>query len=311
MPANFHSQFQLPSPLMSFSWPLAFRDDFEKRGLNLLVKQDNLIHPEISGNKWRKLRLNIEQAKALSKKGVLSFGGAYSNHLLALAAACREEGMRSMGLVRGDELNSESNVMLQRCADLGMELKFLSREEYGIRDDWDYLNELKSEFSELYIVPEGGKNFYGIIGCQDIIREIKVPFDDFWIAQGTCTTSTGIALSLPESIDLHVVPVLKGFDSKAEVINLVSMYFNDTDLAEELAGRMFVDQEAHFGGYGKSTPELEKFIKEVETDCNLKLDRTYTGKAFYAMCRHYTENIELCNKQIVFLHTGGVFEHLG
>ena len=158
--------FSLPSPLERKNWPSWVREDFEKRNLTLYFKRDDLIDDEVSGNKWRKLKFNILQAQQNAKKGILTFGGAYSNHLLATASLCHKMGLKSYGIIRGDELHPESNENLKRCQSLGMEMRFISREEYRLKEDWEYLMELKSEFSQYKIVAEGGKNFLGIIGCK-------------------------------------------------------------------------------------------------------------------------------------------------
>ena len=120
------NKFQLPSPVEKVQWPSTFRKEFDDRGLELFVKRDDLIHPEVSGNKWRKLKYNIAQAQQTQKAGVVTFGGAYSNHLLATAAACHEFGLKSFGLVRGEELNANSNLILNRCNELGTTFNLLN-----------------------------------------------------------------------------------------------------------------------------------------------------------------------------------------
>ena len=186
---------------------------FEKRNIRLYIKRDDLIDSEVSGNKWRKLKFNIEQVKALKKEGVLTFGGAFSNHLIATASACHKAGIQSVGIVRGNELNENSNETLRNCSQLGMKLKFVTREEYRLRYDKMYQNELCVEFENHYVVPEGGANFYGMIGCQEIIKEIDIDYDVLLVAQGTSTTSCGLLLGLPDGVKLHVVPALKSYNS--------------------------------------------------------------------------------------------------
>lgn len=305
--AEINPQIVLPSPLQSVEWPSLVKEEFTERNLRLFFKRDDLIHPFISGNKWRKLRLNIEHCQQLKKAGILSFGGAYSNHLLALAAACQLAGIKSIGLVRGQELDKNANELLQKCAELGMELLFLTREEYALRDDWEYLSELKSEFSSYYVVPEGGKNFYGIIGCQDIVGEMELPFDDLWLPQGTCTTSVGVAMTLQEQQTLHIVPVLKGFDVEKEVKGLIMNNLNDESWVVDVLDRMVIHPNGHLGGYGKVTPELTAFIEEMQREIQVKFDPVYTGKTFKTLLDFYRTTPELENKDIVFLHTGGVF----
>ncbi len=301
------SIFNLPSPLESKKWPLKFREDFENRNLELFVKRDDLIHSEVSGNKWRKLKFNIAQAQQIGKSGILTFGGAFSNHLLATAAACSAFGLKSIGLVRGEELNPESNRLLSRCRDLGMDLKFVERSEYSLRNDFDYLKNVKNEFSDCWVVPEGGSNFHGVLGCQEILNEINTSFDQMWVAQGTCTTSAGLLMSLPTSSTLNVVPVLKGFDVLETMKGMHHQMVDTTEWEEDLQSRMKIHDEYHFGGYAKSTEQLEGFVSSIESELALILDKVYNGKAFYAMCDYLSKNENIKDQKQIFLHTGGIF----
>jgi 1-aminocyclopropane-1-carboxylate deaminase len=301
-------KIEIPSRLEKFTWPTRFKTEFESRGLNLFIKRDDLIHPEVSGNKWRKLKYNIAQAKSLKKEGILTFGGAYSNHLLATAAACHLEGMKSMGLVRGEELQADSNKILKRCAELGMNLNFISRAEYTERDNYDYLTNVKSEFKNFYCVPEGGKNFFGIIGCQEIVNELGThQYDDLWLAQGTSATSLGILTVLPENKKLHLVPSIKNFDSKAEMKNLLFGLMDESDFDEKYAEQVVRHDQYNFGGYAKTTEELEEFKREMEAELHLKLDSVYTTKCFFGLCDYYLKNKNIKARKIIFLHTGGIF----
>ncbi len=294
------SSYNVPSPLEEFNIPWA-----KDRGLTFYIKRDDLIHSAVSGNKWRKLRLNILQARQLGKSGILTFGGAYSNHLLATAHACSTHGISSMGIVRGEELNSQSNAILKQCSEWGMEFRFISREEYGLRDDYEYLNELKDEFSNFYIVPEGGKNFLGIIGCQEIVNELNLEFDAIWVAQGTCTTSIGLALGVGDEVAVHTVPVLKNFDVEGELSKLMSRTGFNKEMTSEVLSKIIVHDHFHFGGYGKTTEELISFIQQIQVTHNIPLDPVYTGKCFYGMLEYY-KNSEVSDQNILFLHTGGL-----
>lgn len=279
--------------------------ELKERGIRLFVKRDDLIHPEISGNKWRKLKYFIELCDAKKKTGILTFGGAFSNHLLATASACSLVGLKSIGLVRGEELNPESNSTLKRCQQLGMDLKFISREEYYLRNDKAYHETLAADYPEYQLVAEGGAGYYGMIGCQEILKEIEEDFDHIYVAQGTTTTSCGLLLGLKENQQLHVIPALKGFDSLAEMKNLLSRSGFDIDLVEELLESVIVHDEFHFGGYGKYTEELLTFIQRIYLETELKLDPVYTGKAFYGMMK-VLKSGEFDNKTVVFVHTGGL-----
>jgi 1-aminocyclopropane-1-carboxylate deaminase len=277
----------------------------EKLSVRLFVKRDDLIDEFVSGNKWRKLKYNIEHAIQIKKEGILTFGGAFSNHLLATASATEKAGLKSIGIVRGDELNSSSNETLMKCAKLGMELKFISREIYALRSEKAYHESLSFQFPNFHIVPEGGSNYYGMIGCQEIMNETPNNFDHVFVAQGTTTTSTGIAFSLPERSALHVVPVLKGFDSIDEMKNLYLKSGIGEETIQELLSKIIVHSESHFGGYGKYTNELLDFMEEIYVETGIPLDPIYTGKVFFSMINWIEEN-SISNQSILFVHTGGI-----
>ena len=179
----------------------------------LFVKRDDLIHDEISGNKIRKLKYNLKSARILGCDTIKSFGGAFSNHLLALASLGKIEGINTIGVVRGDELNKQSNKLLERCADLGMRLEFVSRSQFKRIKS---LNGMVDN-PRVFCVPEGGANREGVLGCADIINETTNDYDYIVVAQGTCTTSLGIYSAMSNKSKLVVVPVLKGFDAISEM----------------------------------------------------------------------------------------------
>ncbi|MBN9294134.1 MAG: pyridoxal-phosphate dependent enzyme [Flavobacteriia bacterium] len=279
--------------------------EWEKRNLTVLVKRDDLIHDEISGNKWRKLVYNIEQAQLKRNDTILTFGGAFSNHLVATACAAKLNGLKAIGIVRGEELTAESNATLQRCKDYGMELVFVSRELYHLRNDRQWWEELHLDYPNSLIIPEGGANFYGVLGCQEIWKELPKDTDRIFVAQGTTTTSCGILLGAPKSCFIHAVPVLKGFDAEAEMKQLLYSYFLDEELLTEFFSKLKIEQDYHFGGYGKYTPELLNYITEKYRQFGLKLDPVYTGKAFSAM-EDLIQKLDLRNEKIIFIHTGGI-----
>jgi 1-aminocyclopropane-1-carboxylate deaminase len=298
--------YATPSPLneIYFDW-------VKERNLKFFIKRDDLIHEAVSGNKWRKLKYNIFQAKHLGKTGILTFGGAYSNHILATAHACMTHGMTSIAFIRGEELNQNSNSILAQCAEWGMDLKFISREEYRLKEDYEYLNELKSEFSSYFIVPEGGKNFLGIVGCQEIIKEIDLVFDDIWCAIGTATTAIGLAMTIKAEQKVHAVPVLSGFNSEDEIgLSLKRQGFSP-ETKDDVLSNLTFHNDYSFGGYGKTTNELVDFIKMVSERNKLFLDPVYTGKAFYGMIDYYKKMDTITNRKIVFLHTGGLIAGKG
>jgi 1-aminocyclopropane-1-carboxylate deaminase len=269
------------------------------------VKRDDLIHSEVSGNKWRKLKFNISSVKQLKKEGILTFGGAYSNHLIATAAGCSLAGLRSIGIGRGEELNADSNDTLGRCVKYGMELHFVSRAEYAFRNEKSYHEDLSLRFPNQYIVPEGGANYLGIVGCQEIWKEVDGDFDIVVLAPVTTVTSAGLLIGLPERTELWVVPVLKGFDSKLEMVSLLSKTGIELEMIHELMERVEVKYGYHFGGYGKYSEELLDFIEEFYRHTSIPLDPVYTAKAMFALVQEINLS-KLVDKKILFIHTGGL-----
>lgn len=280
---------------------------FVSKNVQVFVKRDDLIDKEVSGNKWRKLNYSIELANYQKKDGILTFGGAFSNHLLATAAACHKSGLKSIGVVRGEELTKDSNANLKRCHELGMKLIFISRVEYQLRNEKITQEEWKEDFPTFLLVPEGGANYHGLIGCQEIIQEIPFEPDHIFIAQGTTTTSCGVLTALSDQTTLHVVPALKGFDALTEMRTLLYPFYVDDELIDEKLKQVVVHSDAHFGGYAKSTPELIAFKQAQQHDFNLPLDLVYTTKAFYAMM-NWIDQLEPFDQlqKIVFIHTGGL-----
>lgn len=271
----------------------------------LFVKRDDLIHSLVSGNKWRKLKYNLSHVQKEKLEGVLTFGGAYSNHLLATAAACHTFGMPSVGIVRGDELSEESNAVLRKCADLGMRFKFISRQEYAEKSERNFTEALHSKFPGFFIIPEGGANYLGTIGCQEILAECSGNYNAVFVSQGTTTTSCGMLLSLRENSNLHVVPALKGFNALGEMKTLLINCAFDEMWIEELLEKIVIHGESHFGGYGKYTNELLEFIRRFNSECNIPLDPVYTGKAMFALMKYCQETAQK-EEAILFVHTGGI-----
>lgn len=281
------------------------QDDWRLRNIRVFVKRDDLIDPDISGNKWRKLKYHIELCHARLNIGLLTFGGAYSNHLVATAAAAHRVGLASVGVVRGDELHPESNETLRRCQALGMHLIFVSRDEYQLRHDKMYQQELLDRFPMHLLVQEGGAGYYGMVGCQEIWKEITEPIDHVWAAAGTCTTACGLAMGLNQNQILHVVPVLKAFDAPGEMSALYRQAGMDEEWAEVTLAKTRVHPEFHFGGYGKYTVELLEFIRSMYELHGIPLDPVYTGKAFYALCDELKKT-SYNNTNVLFIHTGGI-----
>lgn len=278
-------------------------EQLKNRDIKLFVKRDDLIHSEVSGNKWRKLKYIIEHFRQSRNENILTFGGAYSNHLLATASACNLLKIPAIGIVRGEELNPDSNDLLKRCNESGMKLHFVSREEYALRGMKEYHEELILRFPNSYIIPEGGANYYGMIGCQELVSELP-ECNHIFVAQGTGTTSCGILLGINQQ-QLHVLPAIKNFDSKGEMRSLYRKSGFDDETIDELFEKLIVHNDYHFGGYAKQTPELTGFIDFCNNTYQLPLDKVYTSKAFYGMMQELQKE-GYNNSTIVFIHTGGL-----
>ena len=267
--------------------------------LELFVKRDDLIHNEISGNKWRKLKWNLIKACGNNCDFVATYGGAYSNHLLATASLGAELNIKTKGFVRGHELNSNSNPILSRCKELKMELFFLPRDSYDLVK---YSNRIEDKGQELiWHIPEGGANSEGVLGCKEIMGETDNNYDYIFIAQGTTTTSLGILATMNPCTILVVVPVLKGFDSIHEMKKLANqykLYFDESKIE--------VLDQYHFGGYAKTDQRLDQFISEFNQLGAFIIESTYTGKVLYALHEFVTNN-KLDNKKVLFVHTGGLY----
>jgi len=270
------------------------------------VKRDDLIHPVVSGNKWRKLEYNLLKAEELYKRGVLTFGGPFSNHLIATAKAASSRNLSSIGIVRGDELCENSNSTLRACADYGMELIFISRTEYQRKDDPFYLKELASIHAEFFIVPEGGKNYYGVVGCQHILKETENNYDHIYLAGGTGTTGAGVLLSVPSKTKVNVVSALKGSFLHKDIEKLILEVINNESLVKQYLLQLNVENDGHFGGYAKVPNDLIDFINSIYSEIQLELDPIYTGKAFYKMINDFKKGIIKKTDKVLFIHTGGL-----
>jgi 1-aminocyclopropane-1-carboxylate deaminase len=270
----------------------------------LFIKRDDLIHPYVSGNKWRKLKYTISHVRQHQFDGMLTFGGAYSNHLLATASVGELYGIPTLGIVRGEELTAESNSMLTMCQEMGMKLHFIGRSEYSQRDDKSYLRYLNGRFPNYYQIPEGGSNYFGLIGCQEIIVECGCDFDSVFVAQGTTTTSCGILTSLSSKHKLHVVPALKGFHAINEMRGVLAGSAFELEWINEALQQVVVHSDHHFGGYGKYSNELLYFMERFYSETQVPLDPIYTGKAMFALMDHCITNHE--EENLLFIHTGGI-----
>lgn len=263
---------RLPSPLREV------RDErFERHGLRLLLKRDDLIHPELIGNKWRKLMPNIAAAHG---RPLVTFGGAYSSHLRATAAAGRLLGLPTTGVVRGEELAGRPlNPSLARCAADGMRLHFVDRSTYRRKAEPEALAAIlrAAGAEEAYVVPEGGSNSAAVQGCRALGEELRGRADVVAVACGTGGTLAGLAAGLAPGQRALGVPVLRGGFLEGGTVELQERAFGGR------TGDWSLDERFHFGGYARTTPELHAFARDFEERHGLAVERLYVAKLLYGL----------------------------
>ncbi|KOU20530.1 1-aminocyclopropane-1-carboxylate deaminase [Streptomyces sp. WM6368] len=255
-------------------------DRFERYGVRLLLKRDDLVHPQLPGNKWRKLAPNLRAALAGGHDQLLTFGGAYSNHLRATAAAGRLLGLRTVGVVRGDELAGRPlNDSLARCAADGMRLHFVSRSEYRRKAEPDRLARLVDAAGArgAYVVPEGGSNALALAGCAELGRELRGAADVVAVACGTGGTLAGLAAGLGPGQRALGVPVLAGGFLAAEIRSLQAAAFGGP------AGDWTLAEDFHHGGYARVPAALEAFAADFASRHGLPVERIYVAKLLWAL----------------------------
>ncbi len=274
----------------------------EMRDVGVHLLRLDQINQRVSGNKWFKLKYNLEKAKVQGGKAVLSFGGAYSNHIHALAWAGQVLGIKTIGIIRG-ESDYASNPTLTDAARWGMELHFVTRAEYKQRKDADFLQGLRDRFGDPFIVPEGGSNALAVKGTAEIVNQSliqKYGIDNIVLACGTGGTLAGVAASQP-SVNIVGIPVLKGAKFLKDDISMLLESAGYSDV-----NNWVLDYNGHFGGYAKTSPELLAFISMMDDDYDLPLDQIYTGKMMLRLIELIEEGFFTEGSQILALHTGGL-----
>jgi 1-aminocyclopropane-1-carboxylate deaminase len=264
---------RLPSPLIEVA-----DERLAARGVRLALKRDDLIHPDLPGNKYRKLRLNLAAAEAAGQRTLLTFGGAYSNHLRATAAAGRLLGLRTIGIVRGDELAGRPlNRSLARAAADGMRLEFIDRATYRRKAEPEVLAALAERYGPAYVLPEGGSNALAVVGAAELGRELDGAADVVAVAVGTGGTLAGLAAGLGRAEAIGF-PVLRGGGFLAgEVLRLQRKAFGGR------RGRWRLDDRFHHGGYARTTPELDAFAADFAVRHGLRPDPVYVAKMLHGV----------------------------
>lgn len=282
-------ELDYPTPLQEI--PISFFSDKE---VSVFMKREDLIDTEISGNKWRKLKYNLKEAKTQGYSNVLTFGGAYSNHIAATAAACKRYGFNSIGVIRGEELNEHSNPTLQQAAADGMNLHFISRKEYQNRDNQQWLQMLAQEH-QAYIIPEGGTNDLAVRGVTELVHEIDIDFDTILCPVGTGGTLAGIVEGLHDRQKAIGISTLKGESYLKNIVNKLTTKTTSWKL----------NHEYHFGGYAKFNNHLIEFINQFYLQTQIPLDPIYTGKMMYGLFDLLKNGFFSDGCRIICVHTGG------
>ena len=269
--------------------------------MELFIKREDLIHPYVSGNKFRKLKYNLEEAKKLKKKAVLTFGGAFSNHILATSVAGKLCGLKTFGVIRGDELGKnvaktlEENPTLRKAQENGMKLQFVSREEYRQKTSFGFIEKMKNKWGDFYLIPEGGTNILSVKGCEEILTKEDKKFNYVCAALGTGGTISGVINSLGRRQKVIGFPALKG-------------QFLSEEIKKYTTNRKSwrLQKGYHFGGYAKHTEELITFINKFKEDTGIQLDPLYTGKMLFGILDLVEKDSFEEGSKILAIHTGGI-----
>lgn len=294
--STFDISIKVPSPINRVEDPF-----LEENGIELYLKRDDLINSKVSGNKWRKMKYNLQQANKEGKETILTFGGAYSNHIMATAAAGFIFKVKTIGIIRGEE-HLPLNDSLAFATSCGMELFYMDRETYRNKHTQEVKEYVHKTFgSDLYLLPEGGSNKYAVKGCAEVISEIDIDFDFICCACGTGGTVSGLIAGLDHRKMVLGFPALKGAsflydDVKSLLYEYNGEEYNNWDL----------QLDYHFGGYAKKNEELVNFIKDFYFKTNIELDFVYTGKMLFGIYDLIKKGYFKRGHTIIAVHTGGL-----
>ncbi|WP_033961030.1 1-aminocyclopropane-1-carboxylate deaminase/D-cysteine desulfhydrase [Psychroserpens jangbogonensis] len=263
---------------------------------HVFIKPEYLNHPYVSGNKLRKLKYNLIEAEALNKKVLLTFGGAFSNHIAAVAHAGQEKGLQTIGVIRGEELQDLKtlNSTLSFSKACGMKFKFVTRETYRDKTSKSFIEELENEFGDFFLIPEGGTNEFAVKGCEEILTEVNEKFDYICCPVGTGGTISGLINSSDPDQRIIGFPTLKGDFLREEI----------TKFATKSNWELVTDY--HFGGYAKVNEDLIHFINQFKKTHNVPLDPIYTGKMMFGIYDLISKGYFKKDSKILAIHTGGL-----
>ncbi|MGJ8745501.1 1-aminocyclopropane-1-carboxylate deaminase/D-cysteine desulfhydrase [Polaribacter sp.] len=293
---------------MDFNSPIQSKNQqillpiLEEKKIELFIKREDVIHPFISGNKFRKLKYNLEEAKKLKKKSLLTFGGAFSNHIVATAVAGNLAGFKTFGVIRGDELGNnlkeilEQNATLRAAHENGMKFNFVTRELYRQKTSFGFIEKMKNKWGDFYVIPEGGTNEFAIKGCEEILSAEDANFDYVCASVGTGGTLAGLINSLKKKKQKVIgFPALKGNFLAQEIKQFTTK-----------SGNWRLDKNYNFGGYAKYNEELISFINDFTEKTGVLLDPVYTGKMMFGILDLIKKDSFPEGTKILAIHTGGI-----
>ncbi len=275
--------------------------ELEAKNYQLFIKREDQIHPLVSGNKFRKLKYNLKEALDQKKTTLLTFGGAFSNHILATAIAGKSTGFKTIGIIRGDELGVDlektltSNSTLRNASKHGMQFDFVSRETYRNKTSIEFTEKLQNKYGNFYCIPEGGTNSLAVKGCEEILTKEDSQFDYICSCVGTGGTISGIINNAKDHQKVLGFPVLKGDFLENEILKYAKKQEN-----------WELNNDYHFGGYGKYSDELIHFINRFKSQTDIPLDPIYTGKMMFGVLDMIKRKRFPNGSKILIIHSGGL-----
>ncbi|MFM7768973.1 MAG: 1-aminocyclopropane-1-carboxylate deaminase/D-cysteine desulfhydrase [Bacteroidota bacterium] len=248
------------------------------------------------------MKYNLQEAERREASVLVTFGGAYSNHLHAFAACKEYLNVHLVAIIRGEEPAKKSPT-LEFLKNQGVELVFITRAEYADKESEEMKFWIYSKWPSAYIIPEGGGNFLGLNGAMEMVNERDKSIENWCISAGTGTTAAALLIQAPAATKVHVFAALKGKAyMENEIRNKLNWFFNDTNTVEECMERCEVYSDEYFGGYGKFNSELLNFISFMNENYELPLDVVYTSKMMFQMSRMKKPN----KGSVLIFHTGGL-----
>lgn len=296
---EFICSFDLHSFVSKAIVPLRHKE-LERHSIEADVLRLDLVHPQISGNKWLKLRYNLQEAYRQDSRRLLTFGGAYSNHIYAVAAAGQLLDIETIAVVRG-ERTEPLNATLRFAESTGMHLYFVDRSTYRCKHELWFLEKLKQQFGDFYLIPEGGSNSWGVRGCMELMGEWSHSYDYVLLPCGTGGTLAGVALGLAAHQRVVGVAVLKGGQFLYERVAALQ-----STLGYEPTSNLEIWTEYAHRGYARSSPALDAFMAEWASWQSIPIEHVYSAKLFYAFWQALQNNYFVAGCRVLLIHTGGL-----